>query len=141
MWPAGMMSPYPAELPGSTATILHSDVNKLDGESELTSMPAPVAAVTNVDALTLDTVPGVPKIELSGKLKKEKKPREKGVSYFSLYRQVGLGQRSQLCRTVLYIDRCCRQACRPVRYTTDGAGNSVRASSRYVTALAAVYRC
>ena len=98
-----MVSQYPAELPGSTATILHSDVNKVEGESEHTSVPAPVAAVTNVDALTLNTEPGVPEIE-SGRRGKKKKPREKGVSYFSLYRQVGLGQWSRLCPKMLYSD-------------------------------------
>lgn len=83
-----MVSQYPAELPGSTAAVLHRDVNKLDVESEHTFVAAPVAAVTNVDALALDTVPGMPK--LSGKQEKTKKPKEKGVSYFSLYRQVAL---------------------------------------------------
>ena len=80
-----MVSQYPAELPGSTAAVLHSDVNKLDGESENTSVPAPVAAVTNVDALTFNTES---EIELSGWQGKQQKPKEKGVSYFSLYRQV-----------------------------------------------------
>ena len=82
---AAMVSQYPAELPGSTAAVLHSDVNKLDGEPEQTSVPAPVAAVTNVDALTLNSEPGVPNIKLPDT---QKKPKEKGVSYFSLYRQV-----------------------------------------------------
>ena len=91
-----MGSQYPAEQPGNTSSILNTQDSILDSRTDLLpTVPAPVAAVTNLDALTLDTHPGMPNVQqispaISKKGKKEKKVREKGVSYFSLYRSVVL---------------------------------------------------
>ena len=78
---SGMVSQYPAELPGSTAEVLHSSMPDTT-LPPISRASAPVAAVSNVDAMLLHTQPGVP--DISGK--PEKKVKEKGISYFSLFR-------------------------------------------------------
>ena len=91
-----MVSQYPAEQPGNNSSTLNTQDSMPDSRTDLLpTVPAPVAAVTNLDALTLDTQPGAPDVQhlssaINKKGKKEKKVKEKGVSYFSLYRSEGL---------------------------------------------------